>query len=229
MKIKWLFKSTKLWSGWVGVGTQVWMQRSPSVLCPAKFTGITVSKKLEEMPKDSRLCYIIQLMFFYFTFNYQEISCQGLKSKCSRSKGQSSMSVMCHWLISCWTLARKRILPTMNYSLQIHSSSLQKKERIFSFALRNPFWNFPWAICTLTDLSSATAHSSFFNISYWDLLILKRMKFKFVMILLVCFIFLLGLCCSSGFFLVAANGGYSRVVVCGLLLLWSRGSRVWWL
>ena len=72
------------------------MQRSPSVLCPAKFTGITVSKKLEEMPKDSRLCYIIQLMFFYFTFNYQEISCQGLKSKCSRSKGQSSMSVMCH-------------------------------------------------------------------------------------------------------------------------------------
>ena len=73
----------------------------------------------------------------------------------------------------------------MNYSLQIHSSSLQKKVRIFSFALRNPFWNFPWAICTLTGLSSATAHSSFFNISYWDLLILKRMEFKFVMILLV--------------------------------------------
>ena len=40
------------------------------------------------MPKDSSHCVTItQLMFFYFTFNYQEISCQGLKSKCSMSKG----------------------------------------------------------------------------------------------------------------------------------------------
>ena len=39
------------------------------------------------------------------------------------------------------------------------------------------------------------------------------------MILLVCFIFLLGLCCSSGFFLVAASVGYSLVAVCGLLIM----------
>ena len=64
---------------------------------------------------------------------------------------------------------------------------------------------------------------------HWNLLSLKRIKFIFFMILLVCFLSLLGLCCSSsnkGFFLVAASGGFS---LWWPLLLQSTGSRVQWL
>ena len=46
-------------------------------------------------------------------------------------------------------------------------------------------------------------------------------SFKNLIIFIFCLLFLteLGLHCFVGFSLVAASGGYSRVVVCGLLLL----------